>query len=282
MAKLQFVSSFDDFYLAAILQPQILMQKNQPIGFFDSGIGGLTVLHEALKILPNEHYIYFSDGDNAPYGTRPKEEVRDLVLKAVEFIGNQGIKALVVACNTATSVAIEDLRRLHDFPVIGMEPAVKPAVMGSQKRVLVFATELTLKEEKFRNLVARVDTGQVVDYLPLQELVMFAERFDFDEGKIVPYLKQKLSGLDLSKYGAVVLGCTHFLFFKKYMEQVLPPEIQIVDGNLGTVNNLKNKLGENLNDGTGSVRYFLSGKAMEASYFEKFLEYLEACEQPHF
>lgn len=255
------------------------MQKKQPIGFFDSGIGGLTVLHEALKMLPNEHYIYFSDGDNAPYGLRPKEEVRDLTLDAVAFLAKQGIKALVVACNTATSVAIEDVRRSYDFPVIGMEPAVKPAVMsGNRKRVLVFATELTLKEEKFKNLVARVDTEQVVDYLPLQELVMFAERFDFDEYKIIPYLKAKLDGLDLSRYGAVVLGCTHFLFFKKYMEKVLPPEIQIIDGNLGTVKNLKNKLGEHLNDGPGNVTYFLSKKPMPAAHFEKFLQFLEAQE----
>lgn len=252
------------------------MQNNRPIGFFDSGIGGLTVLHEALKILPDEQYIYFSDGDNAPYGTRPKEEVRELALKAVEFIANQGIKALVVACNTATSVAIEDMRRLYDFPVIGMEPAVKPAVMsGKRKRVLVFATELTLKEEKFKNLVARVDTEQVVDYLPLQELVMFAERFEFEASKIIPYLLHKLSGIDLSKYGAVVLGCTHFIFFKKFMEQVLPPEIQIIDGNRGTVNNLKNKLGAHLGEGPGSVSYFLSGKAMPAVSFERFLHYLE-------
>ncbi len=258
------------------------MQKNLPIAFFDSGIGGLTVLHEALKILPNENYIYFSDGDNAPYGTRPKEEVRELVLKAVEFIANQGIKALVVACNTATSVAIEDLRRIYDFPVIGMEPAVKPAVVGSKKRVLVFATELTLKEEKFKNLVARVDMGQVVDYLPLQELVMFAERFEFDEEKITPYLKSKLADYDLSKYGAVVLGCTHFLFFKKSMEKVLPPSIQIIDGNLGTVNNLKNKLGKNLNDGPGNIHYFLSGNAMDAAFFEKFLRYLDVGERSQF
>ncbi|MCW5921247.1 MAG: glutamate racemase [Saprospiraceae bacterium] len=256
------------------------MQKNRPIGFFDSGIGGLSVLHEALKILPNEHYIYFSDGDNAPYGTRPKEEVRALVLSAAAFIAQQNIKALVVACNTATSVAIEDLRQRYPFPVIGMEPAVKPAVMaGGRKRVLVFATELTLKEEKFRNLVARVDTEQVVDYLPLQELVMFAERFEFDEPTIVAYLNAKLDGLALSQYGAVVLGCTHFLFFKKIMRQVLPPEIQIIDGNLGTVNNLKNKLGTRLrDDGPGHVRYYVSGKPMDAAWFERWLRRLSADE----
>jgi len=132
-----------------------------------------------------------------------------------------------------------------------------------------------LKEEKFKNLVASVDKNQVVDYLPLQELVMYAERFEFDEKVIVPYLQAKLSSVDLSKYGAVVLGCTHFLFFKKFMEKVIPPEIKIIDGNLGTVNNLKNKLGKNLNPGLGEVSYFLSGKAMDAAHFERFLKCLE-------
>lgn len=255
------------------------MQKEQPIGFFDSGIGGLSVLYESLKILPNENYIYYSDGDNAPYGVRPKEEVRDLVLNAMRFIASKGVKAIVVACNTATSVAIEDIRRLYDFPVIGMEPAVKPAVMsGSRKRVLVFATELTLKEEKFKNLVARVDTQQMVDYLPLQELVMYAERFDFDERKIISYLQEKLSAFRLEDYGAVVLGCTHFLFFKPMMEKVVPREIAIIDGNLGTIRNLKNKLGDHLNPGPGSISYYLSGKSMEPAHFERFLRYLDACQ----
>ena len=252
------------------------MNDSRPIGFFDSGIGGLTVLHEALRILPDERYLYYSDGDNAPYGVRPKEEVRELALRAAEFIANQGVKALVVACNTATSVAIETMRTAFDFPVIGMEPAVKPAVMsGGRKRVLVFATELTLKEEKFKNLVARVDTNQVVDYLPLQELVMYAERFEFDEQKTTAYLRQKLHDIDLSRYGAVVLGCTHFIFFKKTMERVLPPEIQIIDGNAGTVNNLKNKLDGHLYSGPGELSYYLSGKSMPPAHFERFLQYLE-------
>ncbi|MBK7937653.1 MAG: glutamate racemase [Lewinellaceae bacterium] len=255
------------------------MQKDQPIGLFDSGIGGLTVLYEALKVLPSEKYIYFSDGDNAPYGTRPKEEVRELVMEAIRFIASMDVKAIVVACNTATSVAIEDLRRLYDFPIIGMEPAVKPAVLSDKrKRVLVFATELTLKEEKFHDLVARVDTQQIVDYLPLQELVMYAEHFDFDENKIISYLQQKLSSIRLENYGAVVLGCTHFIFFRNLMEKIIPPEIAIIDGNLGTVKNLKNKLGDQLNDGPGGVSYFLSGKAKEPVYFERYLRFLNTLE----
>jgi glutamate racemase len=257
------------------------MKKDQPIGFFDSGIGGLSVLHEALKLLPLEHYIYFSDGDNAPYGVRTKENVRELVFAAIDFVAKRGVKAIVVACNTATSVAIEDLRRLYDFPIIGMEPAVKPAVeAGHRKRVLVFATELTLKEEKFKNLVARVDTEQLVDYLPLQELVLLAEHFDFDEKKVTPYLQDKLRDIDFSKYGAVVLGCTHFLFFKNFMEQVVPSEVQIIDGNMGTVNNLIKQLGNNLNEGPGHMDFFLSGKAMPAAHFERYLHYLEAINAP--
>lgn len=246
------------------------------IGFFDSGIGGLSVLHEALKILPNEQYVYFSDGKNIPYGTKTREQVRDLVFAAFDFLAGHGLKAAVVACNTATSVAIEDLRLRHDFPIIGMEPAVKPAVEHSAgKRVLVFATELTLRLEKFHNLVARVDADRRVDYLPLQELVVWAERFEFDDAVILPYLHEKLGGVDWSEYGAVVLGCTHFPFFGRQFRQIVPPHVQIVDGNRGTVNNLVQKLGSNLSAGPGSVAYFLSGERREAAEFERYFKLLD-------
>lgn len=252
------------------------MTSSLPIGFFDSGVGGLTVLQEAMRALPHERYLYFADSENAPYGVQPKEEVRKLVLDAVAFMANQGIKALVVACNTGTSAAIEQLRQAYDFPVIGMEPAVKPAVTGNtQKRVLVFATELTLREEKFKNLVARVDTEGLVDYLPLQELVRYAERFEFDEAVIRPYLEEKLAGLSLADYGTAVLGCTHFLFFKPILQKVLPG-IQIIDGNRGTVRNLQRQLGDQLNtDGAGEVDYFISGKAADSGFFERYLVRLD-------
>jgi glutamate racemase len=245
------------------------------IGFFDSGIGGLTVLYEALKILPNERFLYFSDGENAPYGVRPKEEVKQLVLNAVAFMAQQPLKALVIACNTATSVAIEDLRQKYDFPIIGMEPAVKPALaLAAPKRVLVFATNLTLQLEKFQQLVDRVDTDNRVDYLPLQELVMVAERFEFDQTSILHYLHQKLSGFNLNHYGAVVLGCTHFPFFKSYMRQALPAHIHIVDGNEGTVRNLRNKIHPQIHPGPANIQYFISQKPQSAPYFERYLDWM--------
>jgi len=234
------------------------------IGFFDSGIGGLTVLHEALQLLPQEQYLYYADSDNAPYGTKSKDAVLSFFLEAMDFILEKEVKAIVVACNTATSVGIEAARARYDIPIIGMEPAVKPALFAAgDKRVLVFATKLTLQLEKFRALVERVDADNRVDYLPLQELVQFAERFEFEDALILPYLKTQLASLDMSKYGAVVLGCTHFPLFYSQFRQVLPHDVQIIDGNLGTVNNLITRLDGNLSAGPGGVQYFISGKAVD-------------------
>ena len=251
------------------------------IGFFDSGIGGLTVLREALRVLPCEEYIYYADTDNVPYGPKSKEEVRAFVLNAAEFMARQGIKALVVACNTATSIAIDDLRKLYSFPVIGMEPAVKPAVEANKnKRVLVTATELTLKEEKFHNLVARVDSAHIVDMLPLPGLVEFAEKFVFDEQTVAPYLKRMLSPYDMNLYGTIVLGCTHFPFYKRLFMKAVPCGVSIIDGNTGTVRRLKSVLEEStaypVNAGGGRVEFFSSGRrASDATDFTRYFTVLD-------
>ena len=154
------------------------------IGFFDSGIHGecKAVLHQALRFLPNEDYIFYADTLHVPYGEKPKEEVREYIFNAVDFMAKQGIKALVIACNTATSIAVDDLRKKYDFPILGIEPAVKPAVQsceGNRKKVLVLATNLTLREEKFHNLVKSIDQHDIVECLPLPGLVQFAENFEF-------------------------------------------------------------------------------------------------------
>jgi glutamate racemase len=234
------------------------------IGLFDSGIGGITVLHDSLKILPQEDYIYYADTLNVPYGSKTKNEVKKNIFNAVEFIIQKDVKALVIACNTATSVAIEDLRMKYSIPIIGMEPAVKPAVEktgNENKRVLVTATVLTLKEEKLKNLIAKLDNEHIVDLLPLQELVQFAERFEFDEQIVLPYLQEQLSGYDFNNYDTIVLGCTHFSFYKDMFRKILPLSINIIDGNIGTVNNLKRMLAgmKALNEGSGKITYYNSG-----------------------
>jgi glutamate racemase len=238
------------------------------IGFFDSGVGGITVLYDTLKMLPNEDYIYYADTSNVPYGPKPKDEVKKYIFNAIEFIMNQGVKAIVIACNTATSVAIEELRAKYSIPIIGMEPAVKPAVEKNRNinnRVLVTATALTLKEDKLQNLITKLDNDHIVDLLPLPGLVEFAERFEFNEEIVLPYLKEQLFKYDLNKYETIVLGCTHFSFYKDIFRKILPVDTDIIDGNLGTIKHLKRILGKEdaLNEGKGNIVFYNSGIKVE-------------------
>ncbi|MDO8225900.1 glutamate racemase [Bacillus cabrialesii] len=238
------------------------------IGFFDSGIGGMSVLYEAIKVLPYEDYIFYADTLNVPYGEKSKIEVREYIFNAVEFLAAQNIKALVIACNTATSIAVEDLRRHFDFPIIGIEPAVRPAIKKcaeERKRVLVVATHLTLKEEKFHHLVKEIDHHALVDCLALPGLVEFAENFDFSEDKVIKYLKNELSSFDLKQYGTIVLGCTHFPFFKNSFEKLFGINVDIISGSVGTAKQLKKILVDRnqLGKGSGSITFFNSGHKIE-------------------
>lgn len=260
------------------------------IGFFDSGVGGITVLYDTLKMLPNENYIYYADTSNVPYGPKPKDEVKKYIFNAIEFIIEQGVKAIVIACNTATSVAIEELRAKYSIPIIGMEPAVKPAVernRNTNKRVLVTATALTLKEEKLQNLITKLDNDHIVDLLPLPGLVQFAERFEFNEEIVLPYLEEQLLKYDLNNYETIVLGCTHFSFYKDIFRKILPADTDIIDGNIGTVKHLKRILEkmDAINEGDGNIIFYNSGRKVEnkeklANYGELFkrLDIINKCD----
>ena len=241
------------------------------IGFFDSGVGGLTVLRDALKVLPNENYIYYADTKNVPYGIKPKETVIDLVKEAVQNIASHSIKVLVVACNTATSIAINELRKTFDFPIIGMEPAVKPAVKNTRdKRILVTATSLTLKEEKLERLLSEIDKRNIVDKLPLDKLVRFAEDFIFDSEDIENYLNESFKDYCFENYEAIVLGCTHFIFFKDIIKRIIRKEdLKIIDGNDGTIRRLIAILQDNnlfsMEKG-GNVTFLNSGELEKDPY----------------
>jgi len=244
------------------------------IGFFDSGVGGLTVLAEAQAQVQGADFLYFADTASVPYGNKPREVVRQCVFAGVECLARQGIEALVVACNTATSVAIEDLRRAYAFPIIGMEPAVKPALEGQSGRVLVLATDMTLREDKFQRLVHRIDDEARVDYLSLQRLVTHAEAFQFEPERIGTYLRQAFAHLDLAAYGAVVLGCTHFPYYRPQLAGLFAPGALLVDGNRGTINNLCARLADRLpGTGTGTVGYFESGQPAAPGRFQRYLDH---------
>ncbi len=246
------------------------------IAFLDSGIGGLTVLEEAIKVLPNEEYIYFADSKNAPYGTKSSKKINTLVFDAVRFLAKQDLKALVLACNTATSVSVKKLRKEFSFPIIGMEPAVKPAIEQSDKKVLICATPKTLKEKKLQKLIKRLNGKEKVERLSLQELVVIAEKFQFKKKKVNRYLKKQFEKVDWTKIDTIVLGCTHFPFFKEEIQNLIPKNIRILDGNVGTVNYLKTQIIPNPTTHPLSIRYFISKKPKERAYFDRYFDYLKA------
>lgn len=246
------------------------------IAFFDSGVGGLTALHEAVKRLPHEHFIYYGDSENAPYGIKPKQEICSLVFNAMELLAGYDLKAAVLACNTATSVAVADLRNTYTFPILGMEPAVKLAVKNSSdKRILVTATDRTLKEEKLKNLVVGLNVYDRVDFLSLQNLVMYAERFEFNTAEAEQYLREKIHSVDWNRYDALVLGCTHFIYFRRQIEALLPAGVQVLDGNEGTVKHLLTKIELNSTAEKGSVEYFISGKPDSEGHYLRYMKFLD-------
>ena len=209
------------------------------IAIFDSGIGGLTVLKEALTALPGAEYLYYADTKNFPYGVKKKAEVIEYVVNAFNFLAGKNIQIAVVACNTATSVAISELRMRFKFPILGMEPAIKPAIAGnSGKKILVLATSLTLRESKLEALIRSLDREQRIHKKALDKLVAYAERFDFDSIEIKQYLIEELASIDFSEYETIVLGCTHFIYYSKAIEGIVGKNIKIIDGNTGTVKNL--------------------------------------------
>ncbi|MGL4330005.1 MAG: glutamate racemase [Clostridium sp.] len=220
--------------------------KNSPIGFFDSGVGGLSVLREAISIMPNENYIYFGDSKNAPYGTKELDEVRCLTFNAADFLRKKNVKAIVVACNTATSAAIEELRNKYiDIPIIGIEPALKPAVKLNRKgSIIIMATPMTLREKKFKQLMLKYDDGCDIVPMPCPRLVEFVESGILEGEELEEYLRSKLKDYIEKDIAAIVLGCTHYPFIKETLAKVVGKEIPLIDGGLGTSHELQRKLKE--------------------------------------
>jgi len=251
------------------------------IAFFDSGIGGISVLHQARRHMPNEDYLYFADTDHVPYGNKTNEQILTYVEEAADFIAEQNVKALVVACNTATSIAIQKLREKYPFPVIGMEPAVKPAIQISlpNQRVLVTATPVTIREKKLHDLLDRLDEYQQVDLLPLPKLVVLAEQEAFASREAEAYLQEVMTPFPLEQYSSVVLGCTHFRFFADGFRKLLPSHVQLVDGTDGTVKHLHHILEQEhlLEHNTGDVSYYTSCRldSDAAKKYERLLHRLD-------
>lgn len=229
------------------------------IAFFDSGIGGLSVVAEALRRFSGAEFLYFADEDHVPYGTKSRAEIVRLSLDAVGFLVSRGADAVVVACNTATSAAISELRGAFSVPVIGMEPAVKLAADSFGARpTLLIATPLTIAGEKLARLVGRLECETWS--LPLPRLVEFAQDLEFDSPAVRAYLREELAKFELARLGSLVLGCTHFNYFKDVLREILPPHVRILDGIDGTLNRLASELGGVLKLACGEDFSELAGK----------------------
>ena len=216
-------------------------KQSLPIGVFDSGVGGVSVLKEMLRLMPNENYIYLGDSKNAPYGTKSREEILHHAVSCADYLEDKGVKAVVVACNTATSVCIAPIREKYShMPVVGIEPAIKPALECADNSVIaVMATPLTLKEDKFTKLVESNDTSSRIIPLPCPGLMEIVERGLSDKTEAYEYLDKLFKSIP--KPDAVVLGCTHYPFLKGVITSVLP-HVRIYDGGLGTAKQLKRLL----------------------------------------
>lgn len=221
-------------------------KREQPVAVFDSGVGGVSVLREMVRLMPEENFYFFGDSIHAPYGTKSQEEVQRLTLENIDRMAARGIKGIVIACNTATSAAIGRLREIYtDIPVVGIEPALKPAVMEKKDaKVLVLATPMTVHANKFLNLMARYEKQATVIPVGCPGLMEFVEAGKLEGPELETYLKKLLFPYLSGGIDAVVLGCTHYPFVKKTIEKVLGPGPHILDGSQGTARELKRRLTE--------------------------------------
>ena len=231
-------------------------KKEEYIAVFDSGVGGISVLRELIACMPQEKYLYFGDSANAPYGAKTTEQVKTLTLSAAEMLVSRGIKALVIACNTATAAAIEDLRLAYpDLIVIGIEPALKVAAdRFPGGKIGVMATPVTLREEKFNHQLERFP-GVEVCTIGVPALAELIEAGHLDDAAIEDLLRPALAPY-AGKLDAVVLGCTHYPFAAKTIRKILGPNTAILDGGAGTAKETRRRLAEAglLYDGPGQLQ----------------------------
>ncbi len=215
------------------------------IGVFDSGVGGISVLKELTKELPQEDFLFFGDSANAPYGEKSTEEIQRLSMNIADRMVENGVKAIVIACNTATSAAALLIRNKYqkDIPIIGVEPALKPAAEadeGRDSRILVMATPATLRMDKFQKLEKRLEGEAEFLPVPCAGLASRIEQGHFEEPDLKDLLK-RLIGSYKGQVDGIVLGCTHYPFVKKQIQEVMGP-VPLYDGGRGTARELKRAL----------------------------------------
>jgi glutamate racemase len=242
-----------------------------PIGFFDSGIGGLSVMQAARRILPFENMVYFADSAHCPYGSKGGDFVRQRSLAIGRFLLARGAKALVVACNSASEAALELLRlTFPEWEIIGVEPALKVAQgLSKNKKIGVLGTPLTLKGRRFSRLLENFSAGMEVYTQPVSGLVELIEAGRFDDPRVETILRKNLQPLLNKGVDTLVLGCTHYPILRKQIAAICGPLIEVIDTGEPVARQLWRRLvlRGHLNPGpaSGKSEYFSSGAAQEAT-----------------
>lgn len=220
------------------------MKKNNPIGLFDSGIGGTSIWKEINKLLPNENSIYLADSKNAPYGFKSKEEIVFLSKKNTEILLNENCKTIVVACNTATTNAIKELRASYDVPFIGIEPAIKPAANNSQTQTIgVLATKGTLNSALFHKTLETYKNIKIVEQIGYG-LVQLIENGDMDTPEMLELLNDCLKPMLEKNIDYLVLGCSHYPYLIPQIKKIIPSHVKIIDSGIAVAKQTKNILNE--------------------------------------
>lgn len=206
------------------------MNTNNPIGIFDSGVGGTSIWKEIHNLLPNENTIYLADSKNAPYGNRPQEEIINLSIKNTKVLKEMGCKIIVVACNTATTNAIQTLRKTFDIPLIGIEPAIKPAALNTTSgKIGILATKGTLGSMLFaKTSSAFVGKTEMIEVIG-KGLVSLIESGDLDSIPLRNLLLKYVQPMLDAEVDYIVLGCTHYPYLIPLLKEILPPSVTIID-----------------------------------------------------
>lgn len=221
------------------------MKYNNPIGLFDSGIGGTSIWKEIHKLLPLEDTIYLADSFNAPYGLKSQEEIIQLSKKNTEFLLNNNCKIIVVACNTATTNAIKVLRSTYDVPFIGIEPAIKPAANNTQTHTIgILATKGTLNSDLFNKTASSLANVKIVEQIG-HGLVQLIENGDIESSEMDELLKSYLIPMVEKNIDYLVLGCSHYPYLIPQIEKLIPKNIKIIDSGEAVAIQTKNVLFNN-------------------------------------
>jgi len=244
--------------------------SRNPIGIFDSGLGGLSVGHAVRKLLPNEDLVYFADLKYSPYGPKSKDVIEERSHSIVEFLTQQRCKLIVVACNTATVNAIATLRAVSTVPLVGVEPGVKPAAIQSQRGVIgILATEQALKSDSYRQLKSSYSNDVTIEEQACPEFVALVERLDHESEDAISAAQRYIHPMLAAGCDQIVLGCTHFSFLKPAISQVIAGRAELVDTAEAVSKEVRRRLSSlnMLNDGPaeGAIKFWTNGDSESAT-----------------